>query len=125
MPAGAKATLSTSRKSPTSSVRSMLSEGMRKGCTRKAMMKSAATITIMVERTVSRQLRQHEMNVMMPRGERGRSWGGSTQAGTLFDAGDTPGATDCSCNCWKATRAASCSARFLVVPVPCAVTEGR
>ena len=46
-------TLSTSRKSPTSSVRSMLSEGMRKGCTRKARMNSAATITIRAERTVS------------------------------------------------------------------------
>ena len=43
------------QKSPTSSVRSMLSDGMRKGCTRKAMMKSATTMTIMVERTVSRR----------------------------------------------------------------------
>ena len=49
----ASVALSTSRKSPTSSVRSMLSEGMRKGCTIKARMNRAATMTIRAERMVS------------------------------------------------------------------------
>ncbi len=125
-PDGAKICLLTSRKSPTSSVCSMLSEGMRNGCSTNVSRNSATTTVLQQggqrlghSGQMQRQRRDgHLVGPVRRNGPECSSASSCSSARSLAAAAFAAALPAAAASRISARRAASCSACFLVLPVP-------